>query len=124
MHEVGIAMTVLETVLKTAKGYDQNGVTDVYLTVGQLRAIEPEVMRFCWATVSQGTIADGARLHINYVDAKGRCDTCTCVFGASDLVFVCPQCQGCNVKTTQGNELLLDRIVMAECEENIAMGTA
>jgi hydrogenase nickel incorporation protein HypA/HybF len=120
MHEVGITMTVLETVLTTLNDYKQNKATDVYLRVGQLRGIEPEVMRFCWETVSKDTVAEGACLHIDLVPAKGFCEGCRCVFDASDLMFVCPQCDGGNVKTHQGNELVLDRVVMTEPEAHIA----
>ncbi len=114
MHEVGIVLQLLEAVQATARSYGQNRVLDVYVKVGQLRAIEPEVMDFCWQTTSKKTIAEGAILHIETIFAKGYCEDCNTIFDAQDLIFVCEQCGGHRVKTEQGHELLLDRVVMSD----------
>ena len=114
MHEVGIVLQLLDNVLSTAQAHHQTRVLDVYVQVGQLRAIEPDVMNFCWQTICQGSIAEGAKLHIETLSAKGYCEDCEKVFDATDLIFICSDCGGHRVKTQQGHELLLERVVMTD----------
>lgn len=116
MHEVGIVTQIVETVQATLKDYSNVLVRDVFIKVGQLRALEPQVTIFCWDTLCRGTLVEGARLHIEDIPARGFCRTCQREFDADNLVFICPDCGGYQVDTVQGNELLVERILFEEQE--------
>jgi len=120
MHEVGIVTQIVETVQATLEAYSNVSVKDVFIKVGQLRALDPQVTEFCWTTLCQGTLAEGAQLHIEDVLARGLCRTCQGEFEAHDLVFVCPECGGHHVDTVQGNELAVERILFEEQAEALS----
>jgi hydrogenase nickel incorporation protein HypA/HybF len=110
MHELAIAEQIRESVAAAAAAYPGNRVTSVKLSVGQLRAIEPDTMQLCWQAVTQDSCMSGSVIEIEEVVAMGRCRSCREQFEAEDLVFVCPVCGNADVETLCGKELLVDRI--------------
>ena len=112
MHELGIVSQVLKSVWEVARNYPDRKVRSVYLKVGMLRAIEPEVMRLCWDAASKETFAGGAELVLDLVPTTGGCRRCGMVFGAEDLFFICPACGVTDVETLRGKELILERVKM------------
>lgn len=112
MHEVGIVTQILQSVLQNAEGHPGARVTEVFLLVGQLRAVDPQVFQFCWDTLSRDTLASDSKLSVEWVVAQGRCLNCDHIFEAKNLNFICPQCGGGHVETHCGDELILDRIML------------
>jgi hydrogenase nickel incorporation protein HypA/HybF len=93
MHELGIALQVVETVTERA-GLAR--VRKVVLHVGVLTAVLPESLRFCFDLATAGTLAEGALLEIVERPGLARCRACgadvellrpfgRCLCGGSDL---------------------------------------
>jgi hydrogenase nickel incorporation protein HypA/HybF len=61
MHEMGIAMQVIDAVCERAEGAR---VTRVVLEIGQLAAVMPDALRFSFELASEDSAAQGARLEI------------------------------------------------------------
>ena len=61
MHEMSITQSVVEAVCTHAAG---RRVLEVNLEVGTLTAVIPDAMRFCFDLATEGTVAEGAQLHI------------------------------------------------------------
>ena len=108
MHELALAEQIRNAVIEAAAAYPDKHVTGVTLTVGQLRAIEPDTMEICWQAVTEETPVEGAGLEIQEVRAAGHCRNCTRRFEAEDLIFVCPECGSGDVVTVRGKELLVE----------------
>lgn len=66
MHELGIAMEVVDIVTRRAAGAQ---IRRVVLEVGALTAVQPEALTFSFQLASEGTNAQGAALEI--VDLLG-----------------------------------------------------
>ena len=93
MHELGLAMEVVDIVTRRAAGAR---VSRVVVEIGILAAVLPDALRFCFQLASEGTPAAGAELAIVEKKAQGRCRVCTecseqghilarCACGASDF---------------------------------------
>lgn len=93
MHELGIAMQVVETVVARSGGAR---VTRVVLNVGMLTAVSPDSLLFCFDLATAGTQAEGAALEIRQLPGRARCRACAaefalerpfgrCACGESDL---------------------------------------
>jgi len=64
MHELAVTESILEIATQTAKEHAATKVTDIYLRLGQLSSIVDESVQFYWDIISQGTLAEGAELHL------------------------------------------------------------
>ena len=109
MHELGLAMDVVETVTARVPGVR---VKRVILEVGSLTAVLPDALRFCFELSTEGTDVEGAVLDIRECPARARC--CGC---AKELTLSAPfgrcDCGGTDLDWLGGDEL---KIVGVEVE--------
>ena len=75
MHEMSLAEGVLQLVEDTARREAASRVKTVVLEIGQMSSVEPEALRFCFESVTRGSIAQGATLEIVCVPGAGRLPT-------------------------------------------------
>ena len=73
MHEMAITQSVVDAVCEHAAG---RRVHSVKLEVGELCAVVPDSMQFCFELATQGTVADGALLDLDMQPGAARCRTC------------------------------------------------
>ncbi len=64
MHEMGIACSILDAVAKEAGRHPGVRATRVGVRIGELAAIDPEALRFCFEVMVKGTEQDGLQLEI------------------------------------------------------------
>lgn len=106
--------SALESVEQQARLHGARRVHRIVLRVGTLSGVEIEALRFAFDVVAASTIAAGAELAIETVDARAYCQTCDSDFAASaGYIFSCPICQGLSGQIRQGRELELARIEMS-----------
>jgi hydrogenase nickel incorporation protein HypA/HybF len=94
MHEMALAEGVLELVEETARREAARTVRLVVLEIGRLSSVEPEALRFCFAAVTRGTIAQDAVLEIVDVPGAGLCLACGATVSMSEAWGECPACGG------------------------------
>lgn len=113
MHELAIAGSVLESVLRHAEG---RRVTHVQLKVGHLRQVVPSSLEFGWQLITRDTPADGAVLGIEEVAAVGACRACGAESRQERFPFRCGECEGFEVEVVRGDELLIDWLEVESAE--------
>ncbi len=105
MHEMSLAENVLKIIEESAHTQNYRHVRAVVLEIGQLAAIEPEAMRFCFDAVASGSIAEGARLEIIEIPGEGRCDTCGEVVAMQEPYGLCPACGSPRLQIVAGDRM-------------------
>jgi len=115
MHEMSIASNLMEIIEKALQDRSVARVLSIKLRIGELRAVEPEALRFCFQILSQGTLMEGAEMKIEDVPVKACCHQCKSQFPIKDFIFLCPNCGSAEIEPLSGNELDL---VSLEVEEN------
>ncbi len=104
MHELSITRGIVATVVEHARGRKISGVT---LRIGQLAGIELQALRFCFDLCAEGTVLDGATLHIDEVPARARCTECREALAIDKPVAVCPCDKRARLTIESGEELLI-----------------
>jgi hydrogenase nickel incorporation protein HypA/HybF len=74
MHEMAVTQALLDMALKHCEGHR---ITDVYLQVGRMSAIVPDSVEVFFEYLSEGTLAEGARLHFEIVPIEMTCQDCS-----------------------------------------------
>jgi hydrogenase nickel incorporation protein HypA/HybF len=118
MHELAVTESILEIATQEAEAHTASKVTDIYLRLGQLSSIVDESVQFYWDAISQGTVAEGAKLHFTHVPARLRCKDCGTEFGLSEELTPCPACQSIALEIIQGEEFQVDAIEILNEVEN------
>ncbi|WP_313286519.1 hydrogenase maturation nickel metallochaperone HypA/HybF [Corynebacterium vitaeruminis] len=93
MHEVALSTELARVVARAAKG---RRVRQVNLRIGALRQVVPSSMEYAWGFVTAATPLEGARLHIDWIDAVIECEQGhrTVLDASSYLDLSCPRCDG------------------------------
>ncbi|MBI4946915.1 MAG: hydrogenase maturation nickel metallochaperone HypA [Bacteroidetes bacterium] len=110
MHELSIAINIIEIVEEQARGLNAESVLSVELDIGTVAGIIPDTLIFSWEIATKGTIMENSELIINTIPARARCAECNLEFEIEDLLAVCPQCSCMQYDLLQGKELKVKSI--------------
>jgi hydrogenase nickel incorporation protein HypA/HybF len=105
MHEVTIAEGLIRMLEDETKRHGASRIKEVNVRVGELSNCVPDALMFAFETSTVGTVAEGAKLNIEYVPARGRCERCDLVFEVESAIFLCPQCNQIAGEIVSGKEL-------------------
>ena len=90
MHEMSIAQSLVSILQEEMTKHGASALRSVRLSVGEMSAIVPESLSFCFEIIIQGTPLEGAKLLMDRIPLKGYCPQCDESFDIKDFVFVCP----------------------------------
>ncbi len=118
MHEVSIAGAIIDAVIDAAGKNNAKKVSEVFIEIGELTALNEEQLRFIFETISKGTVAEGARFDIKAIKPAIICRKCS-YNGAVGLfeeihfflpIIRCPECGDPDVEITAGRECCVKKI--------------
>jgi hydrogenase nickel incorporation protein HypA/HybF len=105
MHEMGIASSILDGVRAESERRNGVRVARVGVRVGELAAVDPDSLRFCFEVLVSGTPLDPLALELEVSPRRGRCAACGHEFAASDALAPCPACGSAECVFAGGDEL-------------------
>lgn len=108
MHEVSIAMSLVEAVSEQAAAEHVDKVHAVHIRVGAFAGVVNDALLFAWDIAAEGTVVAGARLLIEDVPLVvfcPQCDEAKTIEGHP--VLQCPQCGTLTPTIVRGRELQL-----------------
>lgn len=105
MHEMTIAMSIIDIVCQKANNEKAYKINSVELEIGDLSGIMIDSLKFCFEAACKNTIANGAELNINKINAKAFCKTCKKEFKMESDFYPCPTCDDFNFEIVTGKEL-------------------
>lgn len=115
MHELAICQALIGQVREVARSQQAARVSDIYVSVGPLSGVERPLLQHAFPLAAAGTVARGARLHVEAKPVRVRCDRCDEESAAEANRLVCPHCGNWQTRLVSGDELILERVVMEAC---------
>ena len=112
MHEMSIAMSIVDAVADRARQEGCRRVTGIEILVGRLSGVEVESLRFCFDAAARNTPVEGAELSIEDREASGTCEECGVQFPVSSYHASCPSCGLFRVSIVSGEELAVKSITI------------
>ena len=110
MHELSIAEAVIDLIESSAVTEKFSRVKTIWLEIGKISHIETEALVFCFDSVSQRTVAEGAQLKIIEVAGLGHCADCDLDVAIDQLYDPCPVCGGFCVTPQSGTEMRVKQL--------------
>ncbi len=118
VHELAIAENLLGILVEEARSHGIVRIKKVKLQIGELAAVVPESLAFCFELVSRDTIAEGSEIEIENVGLTAHCRKCDKSFAVEEQVFLCPGCGGADIELISGRELCVSSIEGETGEED------
>ncbi|MCK9398568.1 MAG: hydrogenase maturation nickel metallochaperone HypA [Bacteroidales bacterium] len=112
MHELSIALSIVELAEEEARKADAISISKVELEIGTMAGIETDALLFAWDSVVQGTMAQQSQLVIHTVEAEAHCLECGKDFPAEHFFVQCPHCNSFRYQITKGKELRISSLLV------------
>jgi hydrogenase nickel incorporation protein HypA/HybF len=114
MHEMGIANSVLQAVRTEMGLHPGTYPCKVGVRIGEMAAVDPEALRFCFEAIILGTDLESLALGIEVCLRRHRCQLCGREFIVRDYDSRCPQCASLETTCISGDELELAYLEVEE----------
>jgi len=123
MHEFAFAHNIFKIAEQTAKKYNAKKITEVYLEVGELTLIVPDLLKQSFKMATTGSIAEGAKLRIEMTPGKIKCRDCgkvsiVTITEEAQLtglqLFQCKNCESKNTEIIEGKNANVKNIKIQE----------
>jgi hydrogenase nickel incorporation protein HypA/HybF len=110
MHELSIALNLVEQASKAASDNGGTKVVELQILLGELCGVERDALEFCFPLASEGSIVEGAKLKIESQKAQGKCLNCGHQQIIEIPVFLCSNCSQGHLEVISGRDFLLQSI--------------
>jgi len=105
MHEMSIAQSLITILEEEMEKHGVRSLKSVRLHIGQMSAIVPDALSFCFQVITEGTALEGARLDMEMIPLRGFCRDCGKEFEIKEYAFVCPECASTKIEAISGQDL-------------------
>lgn len=110
MHEMSIAVNIVEIAVEQAQKAKAEKINSIVLELGSLSGVVEDALQFCFSSATKNTMAENAGLVILKHQAQAHCESCGHVFSSDQLVPSCPQCGEIVIHVQGGRELRIKTI--------------
>lgn len=105
MHELSIALGIVDIAEKETKKAGASKVDLIELEIGALSGVELDSLEFVWPNAVEGTVLEKAKKEIDFIKAVGYCMECDVEFPMEFVYDNCPKCKGYLKNIIKGKEL-------------------
>ena len=110
MHEYAVTQSKVKTAVDEANKANASRILEIRLVIGDLSTIIDDSVQMYFDIMSEGTIAQGAKLIFTRIKAEFKCKDCGEVFIKPPKGFNCPKCGGLGTPTDVGKEFYIESI--------------
>ncbi len=106
MHELSIALSIVEMATEELNKRGGAKVDAVHLKLGMLSGVVKDALLFSWEIACQGTTLESSRLEITEIPVVVHCENCKTDRRLAEINnFSCPICNEPTPEVMQGKEL-------------------
>ena len=116
MHEMGIALEIIDIVKKSIPtDLKSQPVCRVRMQVGKLSSVVTESLKFCFEAVTRDDpVMKSAVLDVEEIPITAKCQTCGHQWTIEAPVFMCQRCNSGSINILSGRELDIESIEVAD----------
>ncbi len=112
MHEYSIVSSLINMCEKYAKENSATKVTKLYVKIGKISGVEPELLKVAFDTFKNESICFDSELVMDIEDVVIKCLDCKTESVIQIKSFECPKCGSENFSIIAGEEMLLMSLEM------------
>lgn len=122
---------LLRVVLSEARKHSAEEILEVGLAVGELTFLNPEQLRFAFGVLSEGTLAERAKLRIDVITTSISCSQCGYCgsisyegpedhLGYAAALVKCKVCGGRDLRIISGRECTIRNLKVKTSSKDVA----
>ncbi len=121
MHEMGLAADIHRIARGAADDHGGGALESVTVIVGELAAVEPDLLEFAWQAQVAGSEDAGSRLIVEWRRARQTCASCGDVpeRAPGSWLRLCPRCEEA-LAVLGGDELEVRTVSFSDLPEAAA----
>ena len=112
MHELSIAISIVDTAIDQATQASVHRVSEVELDIGLYSGIECEALEFALGVATKDTILEETLFRINRVEPVAECPRCQHLYMPDGVYSHCPECKEPGIKLIRGTELQIKSLLV------------
>lgn len=113
MHELSIALSMIEQVEEQMQLNGTEVIEAIYLRIGVLSGVDVKALRFAYQLASEGTELARARLEIELVPLCVYCPQCKSTYTPDPQHILCSRCLTAEPEILAGRELEIRALEIA-----------
>jgi hydrogenase nickel incorporation protein HypA/HybF len=112
MHELSIAISIVDVATRQAEASEVNQVVEVELDIGILSGIEFESLEFALGVAARDTLLENTRFRINRIEPVTECLSCQHIYTPEGFYSTCPECQEMKTRLIRGKEMQIKSLLV------------
>ena len=116
MHELSIAISIVDLAIDQAAKASASRVSEVELDIGVLSGIEYEALEFSLGVAAKDTLLEDTLFRINRVEPVAECPDCGHLYSPEGVFSHCPECQKPGIRLIRGSELQIKSLLVEQNE--------
>lgn len=109
-HEIALAEEIVRYAVAVATEHGACGVDVIEVDIGRSHGVVPEALDIAFERVSQGTLAEGARLIQRTTNIVALCGKCEYLFAPWREVGPCPRCGQPDARIIEGQDIIIESV--------------
>ncbi len=112
MHEMSIALNIVQMADEFARREQAQTIEVIDLEIGELSGVVIDALEFCFQAAKKNTLATDAEIVIHPIPGQGHCTQCETEFPIARWPEPCPSCQGWSVQIIAGRDMKVRSITI------------
>jgi len=105
VHELGIAVAILERVEREAAAHTHARPVRVGVRIGELSGVDQESLAFGFEALVKNSALEPLTLEVEFCPRRYICRTCRAEFRVENYDLECPECGSSETRFAGGDEL-------------------
>ncbi len=114
MHELSIAISIVDIASRQAEAASADRVSEVELDIGVLSGIAYESLEFALGVAAKETILEETLFRINRVEPVAECPDCNHLYTPDGIFSHCPVCNKQGIRLIRGTELQIKSLLVEQ----------
>lgn len=112
MHEMSIALSIVDIANEEVANAGGGQVSEIILEIGQLSGVIVDALDFVWSEAVKDSVLEKAARKILLIPGKAGCMNCENEFEIHDLFDSCPVCNSNETNIIKGKELRIKSLIV------------
>jgi hydrogenase nickel incorporation protein HypA/HybF len=114
MHELSIAMSIVDIAFRQAEAASAETVSQIELDIGTLSGIEFESLEFALNVAVKDSMFEDTRFKINRIEPLCVCRACEHLYSPGKDFGACPACGKQDAEFIKGKELQIKSLLVEQ----------
>ena len=110
MHELSVCQSIIDQVSHIAAEHQASVVEKIYLQIGPLSGVEPDLLQSAFPIARADSVASHAELVIKLLPVRVHCASCDTDSDVKSNRLVCGNCGNWQTQLLSGDEMILERV--------------